>query len=319
MVAVFTDKKLKSRKPFLGSLLIVAAVLMWPLADAVTKLLYSENALTLIFYVVFFRGVMSYIFGTGLSHEDGQYTPLAQIPQNPDIKISMIRGLSGAMVHIMLLTGLQYLSVVQSTTILFMTPFIVLMLAPFVRGTPFSVISIPIIGIAVLGLFMEMHPTDMPHEQFFYGFGSVLLAALFMAIFTLTTDKYQNYDTYLNMRITGLCYMLLACVGLVFANSMGYTNAYVLDFSTLTHEQSFMLLGAVALNFLGSFFGQEGFKYTPTVLAAVVAYAELFWVIIIEYTLFYTMASREAIIGMVLIALAGIVNAYFNHNKKPKK
>ena len=315
MVSVLIHNNPKHAKPFLGAVMILVSVLMWPMADALTKLLYSENALTLIFYVVFLRGAINYIMGTGLSKEEGQYIPLAKLPYHPDIKIGLVRGISGAMINIMLLIGLQYITITQSAAILFMAPFMVLILSPFVLGTPFKSGNLLTIGTAILGLLVVTNPKHATPEEFYYGFSCALLAAVFMTSFVLINFKYKKYNAYLAYRTSGLCYMGLALIGLILANVMGFTNAYVVDFTTFTQEQILIFIGAVALNAMGTYVGQEGFKYTPPVLASVIAYMELFWVLSIDHIVFGGIKESGAFAGLILIATAGVVSVYFNNSK----
>ena len=314
MVSVLARENPVTAKPFLGAMLIMIAVFMWPLADAMTKLLYSENALTLIFYVVFFRGVVSYLAGTGLSHDEGQYVPISKIRHHPDIQIGLWRGASGAMVNIMLLIGLQYICITKSATILFMAPFIAILLIPFVLGEQFKSANILTLGTAILGLMVATDPNHVTETEL-YGMGSSLVAAIFMAIFSLINYKHPKYNAYLAMRTSGFCYMVFALIGLIFANSMGYTQSYMVDFTAFTWQQNLMFLGAVLLNFGGSVIVQKGFQYTPAILAALIAYTELFWVVGIEHILFSGMEKAADLAGLVLIATAGVVSVYFNNSK----
>ena len=318
MVAVLTKENPTLSNPIFGAVLIACSVLIWPLSNAFTKLLYAENALTLIFWVVFLRGLLSYGMGCYLSHKRGQYIPIKEVFQHPHIKTGIVRGCAGAMNNIMLLIALVYLTFVEATALLFMSPFMLLILAPLVLGAEFKLPNIMAVITAPFGLLVAL---DIPHlssEQATYGFTAGLLAGLFMAIFALTNYKNEKYGVHLALRTSGICYMVLGLLGLIIAGGMGLTHAYLLDLGSFSWGQMLILLGAVGLHFVGSVIGQRGFKYTPPLLASTIVYMELLWAVVIQHFLLGGLEERNsAWIGLIIIATAGIGSVYFN-NKKQK-
>lgn len=317
MVFVLARENPIAPKPVLGSMLIACSVLMWPMSNALTQLLEGDTIVTLIFYIIALRGVVCYGFGTALSHEEGQYIPIKQIIAHPKIKYAMVRGTAAAMSNVMLLIALLHISLTETTALLFISPFIVLLLAPFILGDRFKASSILIIAVAIVGIFLVTDPTNTPDDKLIYGLGSALLAGVFLAIFVLTAHKNENFNPYLSLRTSGICYTIWGIVGLIIANSMGFTHTYLLDFSAFSWTQILIIAGAVFLHFMGTFLGQEGFKYTPPVLAAVVVYMELLWIIVIENVMFTGIEQPSVFIGLALIGVAGIASVYFN-NKTAK-
>ena len=290
---------------------------MWPISNAVPKLLYDENFLTLIFYVIFLRGLLYFSVGFGLSREEGQYLTIKELSETYGLKLVMLRGVSAAMANVMILIALNYITITETTALLFMSPFMLMILAPFFLGESFKIFNIGIIGTAVLGLWFMVDLNTVTSYELTYGFGSALLGALFMTIFVITNHKHAKYAIYLSLYTSGFCYGLVGIIGLILANTLGLTNSYLLDLDAFTYDQVLIIfMGAVGLHLLGTYFVQEGFKYTPPLLASVIVYLELFWVIVIEHVLFDGVRHNHELTGLILIGMAGIASGYFNNKKK---
>lgn len=316
MVAVLTEKTPENNKPVLGATLILAGVLLWPLANGFAKTLYNENVMTLIFYIVFLRGLVAYLSVVGALHRH-QYSLMPQklIGQIPNPNVALWRGFTGAMVNVMLLIAIQHIELSTSIAIVFMAPFMVMMLAPFFLNEQFNAAQILTIGTALLGLLVVADPNCNSPEQIIYGIGSALLAACFMCAFVIINRKYKQ-DSQLAIGVSGLSYMGVSVVGLIIANMMGYTQSFVVDFGAFDGQQWLFFALAVGLNTMGSITGQQGFKYTPALLATVIAYAELFWAVSIDYTLFDGISHGSDFAGIMLIAIAGAVGFYYDKESK---
>lgn len=316
MVAVLTEKNPTNTKPLLGSMLIIAGVLMWPLANGFAKLLYSENVITLIFYIVFLRGLVAYLSVVGgLRSNEYALMPHKLTQQIPNPKIALWRGFTGAMVNVMLLIAIQHIEISTSIAIIFMAPFMVMMVAPFFLPEQFNAAQILTIGTAVLGLLVAADPNCNTPEQIFYGIGSALIAACCMCAFIIINRKYEQ-DSQLAIGVSGLSYMGVAVVGLMIANMMGYAQSFVVDFGAFDGQQWLFFALAVILNPFGSITGQQGFKYTPAVLATFIVYAELFWAVGIDYYLFDGISHSSDFAGIILIAIAGFVGLYYDKEAK---
>ena len=317
MVSVLTKDNPEKRKPILGGSLIAIAILMWPVSNAVPKLLYDENFLTLIFYVIFLRGLIYFSAGFGLSREEGQYLTIQELSERYGIQSILLRGISAAMTNVMMLIALNYIYITEATAFLFMSPFMVMMVAPIVFAEQFKISNIFIIAIAFLGLSLVANPNHVSPDVLTYGFGSALLAAVFMTIFVIANHKHEKYASYLSMYTSGFCYIAVAIIGLIFCNILGLTNSYLLDLGAFTYDQVLIIfMGAIGLHFLGTYFVQEGFKYTPPLLASVIVCMELFWVIVIEHVLFDGVKNSNELTGIILIGIAGIASGYFYNSKK---
>ena len=319
MVSVLKRNEPKIRKPILGGALIAIGILMWPVSNAVPKLLYDDNFLTLIFYVVALRGLLFFLIGFGISREEGQYLSLKEISEQHGMKSVLIRGVTAAMSNVMLLIALNYIPLTEATAFLFMSPFMLIMLAPILFGEPFKFLNVFIVGIACIGLAIVASSHDFTQDQFTYGFGSALLAAVFMTIFVITNYKHKNFGSYLSLYTSGVCYLAVGIIGLVMCNTLGLANSYVLDLGDYTYDQVLIIfMGAIGLHFLGTYFVQEGFKYTPPLLASIIVYLELFWVIVVEHTLFDGIKHNHELTGLILIGIAGITSGYFSNTTKEK-
>ena len=316
MVAVLTEQTSNNTKPLLGVMLIVTGLLLWPLANGFAKLLYSENVMTLIFYIVFLRGLVAYLSVVGaLRQNEYSLKPHKIIRQIPNPNVALWRGFTGAMINVMLLIAIQYIDISTSIAMIFLAPFMVMMVAPFFLPEQFNAAQILTIATAVLGLLVVTDPNCHTPEQIFYGLGSGLLAACFMTAFIIINRKYKQ-DSQLAIGTSGLSYMGVAVVGLILAYSMGYTQSLVVDFGAFTGQQWLFFALAVVLNPMGSITGQKGFAYTPILLATFIVYAELLWAVVIDYYLFDGISHGSAFAGIMLIAIAGMIGLYYDKEAK---
>ena len=71
-----------------------------------------------------------------------------------------------------------------------------------------------------------------------------------------------------------------------------------------------IFIGAVLTGALGATLGQSGYTYTTAAVGALLSYSELIWISLMDYYIFHEPFEKGTVIGMVIIAWAGILSIY---------
>ena len=308
-------EKFKSN-PLFGPILVIVGVLFWPLSDALVKLLYQEQILLFILWSALLRGVVMYMMGVGMMRLEGRRLNLKEafdhpdgILESPEMHAGVMRGLTAVGSTIVILIAIHHLTLQQAMSIVYTSPFIVMLLAPSILGERFTIINLLAIVIGFAGMMIVMRP-DLGFSGSILGYAWAFVGALFMASYVLVCRLYEENDQYLGYCTTGIAYVVVPIFCIIFFYSFGHIDSLWIDFTALTWTQIAIFVGAVLTGALGATIGQSGYTYTTAAVGALLSYSELIWISLMDYFMFNEPFDQSTVIGMVIIAFAGMLSIY---------
>ena len=309
---VIIDKK----ERYFGIMLVLVGMMSWPLAFGMGKLVFlgypHHLELTLICYLVFFRGIMLYFIGEKLLYNRGEYIPFKEVLKHPDAKSSILLGCIGIMAAISSFMAVAHMTVKELIIIILMAPFIVNVGRPIFLKQKFQIMSLVATALAMVGALIAMDLENQTSESFIKGFGMAFLGVLFMSAYILMGHKFTQRNRTLGISLAGISNMIMAVVVLIVGNLTGLTQGYVLDFAGMPWQDYAMLFIIAILTVKGLVVSETGFRRISAVLGSTVLYLELFWAAGVDYMLFNTMASGPVYVGMTVLLLAAVFDMYAN-------
>ena len=302
--------------PLFGPVLVIVGVLFWPLSDALVKLLYQEQILLFILWSAIFRGVVMYIMGDAMIRMQGRKLSFSEAfahpegpLESPEFQAGMMRGLTAVGSTIVILIAIYHLTLQQAMSIVYTSPFIVMILAPSILGERFTLMNLFAIVLGFVGMLIVMRP-DLGFSGSVKGYAWAFVGAIFMAAYVLVCRLYEENDQYLGYCTTGIAYVVIPIFCLAFFYSFGHVDSLWIDFGALTGTQIAIFIGAVMTGALGATIGQSGYTYTTAAVGALLSYSELIWISLMDYFMFDEPFEQSTVIGMIIIAGAGMLSIY---------
>ena len=316
--------KFKSNSLF-GPTLVIIGVLFWPLSDALVKLLYQEQIMQFIMWSALLRGVVMYIIGAGMIRLEGRTLSFKEAfdhpegpLESPEMQAGMMRGLTAVGSTIVILIAIHHLTLQQAMSVVYTSPFIVMLLAPGILGEKFTFTNLIAILIGFTGMVIVMRP-DLGFSGSIMGYAWAFTGAIFMASYVLVCRMYEENDQYLGYCTTGIAYIIVPALCIVFFYYFGYTDSLFIDFTALTWQQNLIFAGAVLTGALGATIGQSGYTYTTAAVGALLSYSELIWISLMDYFMFNEPFEQSTVVGMVIIAGAGMMSIYSDYQQTEKQ
>ena len=308
-------EKYKSN-PLFGPLLVIIGVLFWPLSDALVKLLYQEEVLLFILWSALLRGVVMYIMGAWLIRLQGRSLSFKEafdhpegILESPELHAGVMRGITAVGSTIVILVAIKHLTLQEAMAIVYTSPFLVMILAPSLLGERFTIINLFAIMAGFLGMVIVMRP-DLGFAGSILGYAWAFVGAMFMAAYVLVCRLYEENDQYLGYCTTGIAYVIIPFLCIISFYSFGHIDSLWIDFGALSWGQIAIFVGAVLTGALGATIGQSGYTYTTAAVGALLSYSELIWISLMDYFMFDEPFKQSTVIGMVIIAGAGMLSIY---------
>ena len=306
---------LTRNQKFYGASLVLIGMMSWPLAFGLGKMLFFKNlsqALTMVCYLVFCRGVLLYFVGQKLMYNRGQYTPFKEVLKHPDAKSSIMLGCIGILAAISSFMAVLYIGITELIIIVLMAPFLVNIGRPFFLNQPFKINALISTALALVGALIAMDVDNKTAIALTNGFGLAFLGTVFMATYILVGHKYTQRNRTLGISLAGIANMIMAVVVLIAGNIAGITNAYVPDFMYMVWQDYAVAFIVIVLTIKGLVVGETGFRAISAVLGSMVLYLELFWATAIDHMIFDIPHTGPIYVGMVIIMLAAVFDMYSN-------
>ena len=308
-------EKFKSN-PLFGPVLVIIGVLFWPLSDALVKLLYQEQIMLFILWSALLRGIVMYIMGVWLIRRQGRKLSFKEAfahpegpLESPEFQAGLMRGLTAVGSTIVILIAIYHLTLQQAMSVVYTSPFIVMLLAPSILGEKFTFTNLIAIAVGFTGMVIVMRP-DLGFSGSIIGYAWAFTGALFMAGYVLVCRLYEENDEYLGYCTTGIAYVIIPFLCIIYAYSFERVDSFWIDFSALTWGQIAIFTGAVLTGALGATIGQSGYTYTTAAVGALLSYSELIWISLMDYFMFDEDFEQSTVIGMLIIAGAGMLSIY---------
>lgn len=279
-----------TRRPLRGVAMICVAVLLLAAMDTTTKYLvevYDPRLVVAARYGVHFLlmlAILGPIHGARLART-----------RRPGLVVVRAACLVGASLCIGI--ALRRMPVAEATSILFLSPMIVVVAAPFALGERFSPAGAAAAAVGFAGVLLIARPGGaLDAIAVALCFGAALLSTGYMLLSRLLADTESPM-------------VLLFYTALTGAALCGVAAPWSLEGPRPTALQLGLFLGTGVLGGLGHYFFTAAHRYAPASVLAPVNYLQIAWAGLLGWLAFGHVPDAPSVAGMALVILAGVAIA----------
>lgn len=213
----------------------------------------------------------------------------------------LVRGACLAAASLFVASALQRMPVAEATSIVFLSPLLVLLLAGLVLGERVGALGWIATLMGFTGVLLIARP----------GSGLDPIGTVFALGAVVTTAAYQLLSRVLasTERTVPMLFYTTIVGSLVF----GLFLPWSWGGETPTALQLLLFLGVGAMGGLGHFFFTAAHRDAPASLLAPMMYAQLVWAGLLGWLVFGHVPGTTSIIGMCIVASAGALVAVKSH------
>ncbi len=280
-----TTLPLAAPRPVRGVLLYCAALLMFACLDGTTKVLTAHYPVPVVAAV---RYASQLLLMTALLPRPRRALFVTHRPV-----LVAARSLSLVLVTLMMGYALSRLPLAEATSIVFLAPMLLALLAGPVLGERLSLSRwLAVIG-GFLGVLLIVRPGGALDTL---GVLFALLAAVFNSVYQLLSRLL------IGERTVSLLYQSAVAGTLVF----GLVAPFVLGGPVLTVATAALMFSLGVSGGLGHLFFTLAFREAPTSLLAPLSYLQLLWAALIGLLVFGQVPDAVSLLGMLVIAVSGV-------------
>ena len=279
-------------RPFLGVILMLAFCVLAPLGDSIAKLLGGTVALGVLIFVRFAvqAGILLplvLIKGQGLRLPEGV----------------LLLTLARTALHILgiglMFTALQYLPLADTLAIVFVMPFIMLLLGYFAMGEQVGIHRLGACAVGFIGTLFVIQPNFV--EVGFPALYPLVVAVVFSFFMMITRKVARLVDPIKLQAISGIqATVILFLAFAIYPNALG-NSGVALD------PTNWVLL--LALGLLGTFahlFMTWSLRFAPASTVAPMQYLEIPFGTAIGWLVFADLPNGLAALGICITVAAGL-------------
>lgn len=191
-------------------------------------------------------------------------------------------------------SGLKYFGLAEATTILFISPILLIAISPILLGEKPGIKEWGMVLIGFAGMLMMLRPSsEMLKLEILFPIG----AACCFTLFQIITRKLNGENPFTTLFYTGLIGTLATSV-IVSFNWVTPAPAHIL---------LLILLGA--LGGMGHFMLIKAFFYAPAPMLAPFIYTQMIWATILGFIFFETFPDGWSFLGMIVIGITGWISS----------
>lgn len=286
-------------RPLVGVLLVVLASLSFAFADTLTKYLATHHPLPVVLAV---RYVVNLVLIVAI------FLPrLRSALWRADRKVLVvIRSLSLAIGSLTAGWALQLMPIGETVAIIYLSPFIVMMLAFPLLGERVPALGWVGVAVGFLGVLLIVRPGGNLHPL---GVAFALSNTVLATIYALLTRLLARTETTTSMMFH-VAWIGAAIFVVLAIPSLGSFAPPPLDL--------LMMVGLGSLMTVGHFLFTAAYREAPASLLAPVSYLHLVWAGGLGWVVFSHIPDALSITGMALVAVAGAgvaLNAHLQHRR----
>lgn len=273
-----------------GILLVVAAVLVFALADTATKYLAQTHPIPLIVALRYGVNLVLLVALLGPSHGTG-------LIRTRRTGLVLVRAGCLAIASLCLGLALKQMPVGETIAIIFLAPFGVMLLAGPLLGERVSLAAwiATIVGFA--GVLLIVRP----------GAGLAPLGVVFALVTAAVSVGYHLLSRILSRTESTLA--LLTWTAIVGTCAFGPALLWTWEDFQPTRFDLLLLLALGALATLGHFLFTAAYREAPAPILAPVNYLHLVWAGLLGLIFFDHVPDPVSLLGMALVALSGVAIA----------
>ncbi|WP_084441940.1 DMT family transporter [Termitidicoccus mucosus] len=295
------DNKTEGRHRYgLGILLIICAVFIFSIMDALVKYLGSQSLNSI--YIIGIRFTLTF-FWTLLILKPWKHP---EVTRTKHLGLHLIRAACMIFAAFTVFVALKYLSMPAMTSIVFAAPLIVSILAGYFLGEKIGPRRIVAVIIGFLGVLVVTRPGTS-----FFSLAALLalLTAVLNAFYSMTTRRLSDHDR----PETAFFYTALAGIIVLLP---------ILPFFWETPDSWTIWLALFVLSVLSTL--AHGIltiahKYAPASILAPFYYAQLISAIFLSVIFFKQVPDKWTLIGGSIVVASGLYVFYREHVRKKEK
>lgn len=276
----------KNKKLLKGILLMSTAMLVVPMLDIIAKILSKDFPVFQISWARFFfhtLWLLPVLYWSKLRWWE--------MPKNPGVQL--FRSIMLTLATVLFFTAISSNPIPNALTLLFVSPLVVASIAPFVLGERFDLSMALGVLIGFVGVVIVLQPnTDEFRPTLLYAFA----AGICYALYIVTTKKLSERS---NPLVT-LFYT--AAVGTVVLAPVA------LEGWVMPNVESGLLMVAMGLvAAIAHFLIVKAFEFASASELSPFNYFEIVGAIVLSYLVFDFFPEQEAIYGMIIIIISGMI------------
>jgi drug/metabolite transporter (DMT)-like permease len=281
---------LSTGNPIKGVTLVTLSVMLFAVADVLTKHLTMLYAVPLVIALRYLVNLMMLVGALGPRHGRALF-------QTQRTGLVILRGCCLAAASLTMGIALRYMPVGETVAIIYIAPILVIIMAATFLGETVSTAGWIGAALGFLGVLLIMRPGAGLDPV---GVGFALVNAVFASGYHLLTRVLSKTETTVALLVN------TAMVGTAaFGTILLFTGVGPLP----TGWDWAFLLGLGALATVGHFMFTAAYREAPASLLAPVNYMHLVWAGILGWIVFDHAPDGLSIFGMGLVAVAGIAVA----------
>lgn len=277
-------------RPIRGALLCISALLLFACMDATTKYLAERHEIPLILAVRYLGNLLLMVALFGPS----QGRRMTEIHRK---RLVLVRALSLALSSLCVASALQYLPVAETTSITFLAPILLVVVAGRFLGERVGWVGWLAALLGFAGVMLIVRP----------GTGLEPIGVLFVLAAVLFNLSYQFLSRLL--AATEQTVALLFYTALAGSILFGLALPWYLDEPTPDLFDAALLVSLGFYGGLGHFLFTASFREAPASLLAPLNYFQLLWAVLLGWLVFGHVPDRVSAIGMAIIAASGVLIA----------
>jgi drug/metabolite transporter (DMT)-like permease len=281
-------------RPLYGVLLVMVAVFVFALSDAVTKHLASQHPVPLVMAVRYFvnLGLLAAILAPRMR---------AQLWQTRRTHLVLLRGLCLAAASLTMGLALRLMPVGETVAIVYLSPFAVMLLATPLLGEKALWANWVGSALGFAGVLLIVRPGSGLDA---WGVTFALINAALATAYHLLTRLLVRTET------TAAMLFQTSLVGALVFGGLTFTLP---DLTMPPLGDLYWMLVLGALSVLGHYLFTLAYRYAPTTLLAPVNYLHLVWAGGLGWIAFDHVPDGWSMLGMALICTAGVGVALHAH------
>lgn len=284
----------------LGIVLVVTAVFAFALSDVVGKYLAQFHSAPFILSIRYAINLALLFVFFYPRHQSALWQANRRVAL-------IMRGLVLALASLTMILALRLLPVGETVAIVYLSPFLVMILSGPLLGERASSLAFVFAAIAFIGVLLIMRPGGALDPL---GVTFALINAGFATAYHLMTRMLSRTETTISMLFyvsaVGLIFFLIALIG----NLPNQMPSWF-DMSLMAS------LGV--LSFLGHYLFTAAYREAPAALLAPINYMHLVWAAGLGLLIFGHMPDALTLVGMAMILVTGILIAIFARTPGTRK
>ena len=298
MTAIPDTEKGRAQKPLKGVALVSIAVMLFALADVMTKHLTMLYAVPLVVSVRYLVNLALLVAVFGPRHG-------RNLVRTNRTGLVILRAVSLAVASLALGLALRYMPVGETVAIVYLSPFAVMLIAVPLFGEKVGLVGWLGAAAGFLGVLLILRPGAGLDPV---GAGLALITAAASTVYHLLSRVLARTEQTI---------ALLFHTALIGALVFGVMLIWAWDGTLPTLPDFVMMLALGVLATGGHALFTSAYREAPASLLAPVNYLHLVWAALLGWLVFAHLPDAVTIVGMVLVTAAGAGIALRSHFERP--